>query len=127
MFEYYNKNPQGKNVGDCTVRAISKATGTDWDKTYIDLCLQGLADADMPSSNAVWGHYLSAIGYRRHLVPDSCPDCYTVSRFADDHSVGTFILALSGHVVCVQDGIIYDSWDSGNEIVLYYWCKERND
>ena len=31
MFKHYNENPQGKNVGDCTVRAISKATGMDWD------------------------------------------------------------------------------------------------
>lgn len=25
---------------------------------------------------------------------------------------------------CVQDGVIYDSWNSENEIVLYYWQKE---
>lgn len=125
MFKHYNKNPQGKNVGDCTVRAISKATGMDWDCTYMALCMQGLTDADMPSSNAVWGHYLSEEGYRRHLVQDTCPDCYTVCQFSADHPAGTFILALSGHVVCVENGDWYDSWDSGNEVILYYWAKER--
>lgn len=124
MYSYFNENPHGKNVGDCTVRAISKATDKGWGETYLAMAVQGYLEGDMPSANAVWGAYLLRIGYRRYIVPDTCPDCYTVGRFADEHSEGTFILALSGHVVCVQDGVIYDSWNSENEIVLYYWQKE---
>lgn len=125
MYSYFNINPEGRNVGDCTVRAIAKATGQDWGRTYIALCLQGLIDCDMPSANAVWGNYLRGIGFRRSLVPDTCPDCYTVGRFVHDHSSGTYILALSGHVVCVENGVIFDSWDCSNELILYYWTKER--
>ena len=111
-------------MGDCTVRAISKATGKEWGETYLAMAIEGYLEGDMPSANAVWGAYLRRIGYRRYMVPDTCPDCYTVGRFADEHPEWTFILALSGHVVCVQDGVIYDSWNSENEIVLYYWQKE---
>lgn len=103
MYKYFNPNPCGKNVSDCTVRAICKATGKDW------------------------GAYLRSLGYRRYIIPDTCPDCYTVGRFADDHPHGTYILALSGHVVCVQDGIIYDSWNSENETPLYFWDKETEE
>ena len=81
MFEYFNQNPCGKNVGDCTVRAISKATGKDWGETYLRLCIQGYLDGDMPSANACWGRYLHSIGYKRYIVPDTCPDCYTVGQF----------------------------------------------
>lgn len=121
MYEYWNINPAGKNVGDCVVRAVSKATGSDWESTYIALCIQGLIDSDMPSSNAVCGNYLQGLGFRRHIVPDTCPDCYTVAQFAEEHPTGVYILALSGHVVCVENGTIYDSWDCENEVVLYYW------
>ena len=124
MWVQCNMNEWGRNVGDCTVRAISKATGQTWRETYLELALKGLEVGDMPSSNAVWGAYLRSIGFSRHIVPDTCPDCYTVSDFAHDHPNGTYILALSGHVVCVIGGDYYDSWDSGNEIVVYYWCKE---
>ena len=31
---------------------------------------------------------------------------------------------IDGHVVTVQDGKYYDTWDSGNEIPVYYWEKE---
>lgn len=127
MYSYYNENPKGRNVGDCTVRAISKATGRDWADTYLALCVQGFIDCDMPSSNAVWGNYLRQLGYRRNIVPDTCPDCYTVKDFVEERPNGTYILALSGHVVCVKDGTIWDSWNCENEPVLYYWYKERND
>ena len=46
-----------------------------------------------------------------------------MAEFADLHPSGTYILALSGHVVCVVDNVLYDTWDSSNEIVLYYWQK----
>lgn len=124
MYSHYNKNPLGKNVGDCTVRAISKAIGKGWEDTYLALCVQGLIDCDMPSANAVWGNYLRKNGFRRHIVPDTRPEGYSVADFAREHPRGIFILALSGHVVCVQDGVIYDSWNSGNETVLYYWTRE---
>ena len=34
MFKYYNANPLGRHVNDCTVRAISLATQQSWDDTY---------------------------------------------------------------------------------------------
>lgn len=123
--EYYNPNPTGKNVGDCTVRAIAKATGKDWGEVYLSLCIEGYLSGDMPSANAVWGAYLRRLGYTRYLIPDTYPDCYTVQQFANDHPRGTYILALSNHVVCVDDGEIWDSWDSGQETVVYCWCKKE--
>ena len=124
MYVPFNPNPKRNHVGDCTVRAISKATGESWDKTYSALSAQGYAMADMPSANHVWGAYLRKKGFVQHVLPDTCPDCYTVADFARDHPRGMYILALSGHVVAVNDGDYFDSWDSGDEIPLYYWEKK---
>lgn len=122
-FVRHNQNPDGRNVGDCTIRALSLALGQSWEQTYIELALQGFLMGDMPSANSVWGAYLRGKGFTRHVIPDACPDCYTVEEFAEEHPIGTYILALSGHVVCVQDGNYIDTWDSGREIPLYYWMK----
>ena len=124
MWARHNENPDGRNVGDCTVRAISTALGQEWETTYIALALQGYLMGDMPSANHVWGAYLREKGFRRAVIPDECLDCYTVADFAAEHPSGTYILALSGHVVCVMDGDYYDTWDSGGEVPLYYWRKE---
>ena len=37
MFIYYNNNPFGRHVNDCSVRAIALATERSWDETYREL------------------------------------------------------------------------------------------
>lgn len=117
----YNPNPMGLSVGDCTIRAISKVTNKSWKTTYLNLVLQGYKMYDMPSANRVWGEYLREIGYVRRIIPDTCPNCYTVRDFCMEHPIGRYILGTGEHVVAVVDGYYYDSWDSGNEIPIYYF------
>lgn len=119
-----NLNPFGKHVGDCVVRALSLALDQDWDTTYLELMSQGFSMKDMPSSNAVWGQYLKNKGYKRYVIPDECPDCYTIDEFCMDNPQGVYILGTGTHVVTVKDGSYYDTWDSGREIPLYYFEKE---
>ena len=119
----YNPNPKRNRVGDCTVRAICKATGQDWDTVYTHLCFYGYICKDMSLANDVWGKYLRKQGYKRYLVDDKDQEYYTVEDFCQDNPQGTYILAIDGHVVCVADGNYYDSWDSGKEIPLYYWTR----
>ena len=47
--------------------------------------------------------------------------------FCNDHPKGAYILALSSHVVAVVDGCYYDTWDSGQEIPIYYWTKKEDE
>lgn len=124
MYRYYNPNPAGKHVIDCTVRAISLITNQSWEEAYFDLASWGAKLYDMPSSNAVWGAFLRSIGFRRYALQNTCPDCYTVKDFCRDHPVGEYVVATSGHVIAVVDGDYYDTSDSGYEIPIYYWRKE---
>lgn len=110
-------------MGDCTVRAISKALDQDWETTYTGLSIYGYMRCDMPTANHVWGAYLRSKGLKRYLVDDHNKSIYTVSDFCEDHPAGTYILAIDGHVVCVVDGDYYDTWDCGEEIPIYYWTK----
>ena len=123
MFINHNNNPDGNYVGDCSIRAISEATDLSWDRVYWGLAIKGFLMKDMPSSNNVWGSYLNEHGFRREIIPDSCPFCYTVKDFTKDHRTGRYILATGTHVIAVVDGNYIDTWDSGNEIPIYYWRK----
>ena len=106
MWIKFNENPQGKQVGDCVIRAVSKALNQSWEETYIDLALQGLLMGDMPSANAVWGAYLKSKGFERSVIPNTCPDCYTVRDFCNDNQDGVYILGIGTHTVTVIDGVI---------------------
>lgn len=123
-YVFFNPNPSGKRIGDCVVRAIAKLTEQSWDDTYIDIALKGYELADMPSSNAVWAAVLRQRGFRRFIMSDECPDCYTVRDFCADFPRGAFLLATGSHVVTVIDGDYYDAWDSGAEVPVAFWTKE---
>lgn len=126
-WQYYNPNPAGRSVGDCAVRAIAKALGTDWDKAYAKIVANGFLMKDMPSSNGVWGAVLLQEGFNREAIPNSCPDCYIANDFCNDHPHGIYVLGFGNHVATVVDGELYDSWDSSNEIPQYYWFKQEEN
>ena len=119
-----NENPLGKQVGDCTVRAIAKALNKSWDEVFISLSLEGFILKDMASANAVWGAYLRRCGFVRKVVDD---DCLTVADFCEKNSEGVYVLALENHAVTVISGNLYDTWNSLDEQVLYFWEKESED
>ena len=124
MFIQHNENPMSNRVGDCVIRALSTALGQSWEKTYAELCVQGLMFCDLPSSNAVWGAYLANKGYSRRAIPNVC-QCYTVEDFCKEHPQGTYILGTGSHALTVVDGNHIDSWNSKDETPIYYFMKEE--
>lgn len=121
--EFLN-NPAGRRVGDCAVRAVSVALGVDWERAYAMLCAKGFAMSDLPNADSVWGAVLKAHGFKKAVVPDTCPDCFTAADFAKSHPKGIFTLGFGGHVATIRDGHLYDSWNSEKEIPQFYWAKE---
>ena len=126
MWIRQNPNPLAAHTGDCVVRAISIVLDQSWEKTYLELCAQGLLLADMPNANHVWGAYLKAKGFVRDTIPNECPDCYTVKNFCRDHPDGVYVLTTGSHAVACIRGDYIDSWDCGQEIPIFYWEEVNN-
>ena len=124
VWVYYNPSPSGRNVGDCSVRAVAKALNVDWETAYALIASAGFLMNDVMSSNSVWGSVLRMNGFMRSAIPPTCPDCYTAKDFALDHPRGVYVLGFGNHVATVKDGKLYDTWDSSDEIPQYYWSKE---
>lgn len=125
MYVYFNDNPVGSRVGDCAVRAISKALGISWEEAYAKLIVNGFRMGDMPSSNNVIASVLRMNGFKRKNLPEECPECFTVADFARKYPKGTYILGTGNRVVTVINGNWYDSWDSADENPQYFWYRER--
>lgn len=126
MYEYYNPNPLKKNIGDCTVRALTKALDLPWECVYAGLCAKGFELCDMPDSNNVWGEFLIDKGFKRHIIPETCPMCFTVGDFAQTYNKGIYVLGTGKHAVTIVDGCIYDSFDSSDKLPVYYFKKEAD-
>ena len=131
MFVYLNMNPDKKRTTDCVIRGVSFILDQDWETTFTHIAVECIKEHDMPEYNYVWAGYLIRKGFRRFMIPDTCPVCYTVKDFCRDNPVGTYLLVIvgygsdGGHVVAVRDGNCFDIWDSGNEVPTYYWVKTQ--
>ena len=127
MYEFYNPNPVRPEggAGDCAIRAISKALNVSWEKAYVMLSLNGFLMGEIPNSDLVWGSVLRQHGFVREIVPNTCPDCYTVEEFCDDHPEGIYVIKSQDHVATVVDGRLFDSWDSSMNTPIYVWRKDE--
>lgn len=124
MYQYFMNNPLGrKTVGDCSVRAVSKALGVSWDEAHDMLSYMSKQMGTIMNDNDVISAVLRMNGFYRENLPNFCPDCYTVRDFADDNPVGLYVLCTGNHVVTVKDGTYFDSFDSGDEVPLWFWTK----
>ena len=115
MWEYYNANPLGRNVNDCTVRAISLATGKSWDETYKILSeysrLQGITFSEVEFIND-----FLADRYERFCPPRKTE---TIRDFMNMKLNGRWLITMRGHITCVVDGILYDTFDCSENFI---WC-----
>ena len=84
-WKLFNPNPRNQRVGDCPIRAITKALDSDWETVFAGVTVCACALSDMPSANHVWGAYLRQNGFKRYIVDDHGQDVYTVDDFCQDN------------------------------------------
>lgn len=117
MFIEHNQNPNGGNIDDCVIRAISFATGLDYWKVFDDLCeIADEFDCNINTGTA-FITYLSRLGYE----PREFTNKITVSKLANSCDSGTAIILVNGHVTCIKDGNIYDTWNCGRYKCQLAW------
>lgn len=115
MYRYYNANPLGRKINDCTVRAISLATDQSWDATYNYL-------SDYAQQEAVM---MDDVKYIDKFLDKNFEKIYTNEKgynmTVDDVSKrwykGTYLITMKNHITCCIDGIIYDTFNPSDRLV----------
>lgn len=115
MYRYYNANPLGRKVNDCTVRAIALATGESWDSTYNYL-------SDYAQQEAVM---MDNVMYIDKFLDKNFEKIYTNEKgynmTVDDVSKrwykGTYLITMKNHITCCIDGVIYDTFNPSDRLV----------
>lgn len=122
-YKYCNRNPAGKKVDDCAVRALAHVNGLHWQIVFDELCDIARYLHVMPSTNEAWNAWLEDNGWNMYEIKGR-PDDYNVKDFCAEHPEGRYVLGLKNHVVAVIDGQYFDTWDCGERPVLFYWTTE---
>lgn len=131
ILKRYNANTRDSNVGDCVKRSLSVAFRMDYDEVSRELNrIKRDIGANAFNNLRVVDQFL---GHRNTTAWTTIQagERPTVEVFADEHSIGTFLLlsgdpkesqfrGITNHMICIVDGVIYDSWDSRNEVVVRF-------
>ena len=130
-YKYYqpNKKDLKDKCGDCSIRALTMFFDCTWLEAF-DM-LVSYARETQQMLNALPNIKLlmedKKVPYTSIYEP-RVKNKETVDSFAKSHKKGVYILyvrvGFNTHLVCVKDGIYYDTWDCGSRIVYGYWVKE---
>ena len=126
-FVYYqpNKKDLKDKVGDCQIRALSKALNKTWVETFDiitpicrDLQVMDIFSCDLKKTKEA----MDTLGFAYTGVSNKKGTKRpTVDSFAKEHKAGTYIVTVAHHVVAVVDGKYYDTWDSGRCYLYGYY------
>lgn len=126
-FVYYqpNKKDLTDTVGDCQIRALSKALSITWLEAFdltIPICRELQTYTIFACDYGKTKEAMNRLGFLYTGVSvrkgQKRP---TVDSFAKEHPTGTFIVKVAHHVVAVVDGKYYDTWDSGHKSLYGYY------
>lgn len=124
MYEFYNPHPQGKLVKDCIKRAITKATGKDYNVVALEL--NRYKKVSGASKFNEWDNCIPFIekelsGQKMTFPAQKGQPRMNGEQFCRLFNEGTFLVKMAGHLACVQNGILFDSWDSSKKCVYAAW------
>lgn len=114
MFKFYNANPKGRRVNDCTVRAYSLATNKTWAQAYDELSYFAKQQAIMPDEVKYIDKFLEE---RFNRVCECEGKGISVGDFIRLYPYGVYLITMNGHITCVIDGCIYDTFDPSDRLV----------
>lgn len=109
---------------DCVIRSVAIATGRDYLEVYDEIkafnkgksCRNG-------TPSKVTKNYINSFGFKWVPTMQIGSGCQVHLR-EDELPGGTLLVSLSGHISCVKDGVIYDTFDcsrDGTRCVYGYW------
>lgn len=113
-------------AGDCAIRAVAIASGEDYKKVYNEF--KDLNDGKSCRDGTppkVTKKYMKLHGWKWQATMGIGTGC-RVHLKADELPGGVIIARVTGHIVCVKDGVIYDTHDCSRRetrCVYGYWYK----
>ena len=126
LYKYYQPNEKDlkDEVGDCSIRAFTKAMNKSWLEVFDELVPYARKHQCLVNQKPAYEEYLFDMGWV-YRSTGRISKSYTVDVFAMQRPKGTFIVYVKSgfrtHLVCVKDGIYYDTWDCGDQCVYGFY------
>lgn len=119
---YWSCNLKKERINDCVIRAIAHGTGIDYKVVYEEIFALAMSEGNMPNNKKLWQKYLKSLGWKKNSpMKNGNGRKLRLTNYAEQ---GTYIILTSGHVTCIKDGVLLDSWDCRDWCGNSYFTKE---
>lgn len=118
MYRYYNANPLNKYTPDCVIRSISCATHRSWDDVYDELSDLAQYNGTLFDQRDFVLWYLDTNFKRVPFLPESVGDV------AKEYPNNIILCTMRGHICCIKNGVIYDTFNPSQRLVEEAWIVE---
>lgn len=121
-FKLVNKNPRKRKAGDCAIRAICNAEGKSWFEVLDALVEIARRECFAPTNMNVINEYLKSYATVSVMYEDRYgkKKRYKVNEL-DKLPKGNYIVRVAGHMTCVKNGVLEDTWDCGGKSCYKIW------
>jgi hypothetical protein len=122
-FRFYNAHPNGLKVKDCVVRAVCTAFEKDYMETRRELNrAKTELGFDSYKDHDFLRAWLEKLGYETiKFKAHEGESREKLWQFLDGHKDGTYIVKVRGHISCIKDGELLDTWDCGYLTIYGAW------
>lgn len=115
---YFRMKYKKDQVGDCVVRALTIATGEDYQKVRRELWWTSYKNGDMPNGRETTDEFLEKRGFiKEKKIKGFRLADYPVSPKE------TYVVVLANHLTCLDQGLVRDTWDCRMSYPYNVWRK----
>lgn len=125
-YENYNANPKDRITSDCVVRAMTLATGKDYDTVYKEMVELSLKCRWFINDKHLEDKYLEQCGFVKMKQPRK-PDGkkYKIKEIDEICDCeGPVVIRCAHHLTCVKAWCLYDIWNCGYKTINNYYVKK---
>lgn len=117
-YKFLNVNPLGIMEEDCVCRAISLALNENYYIIQEKLNLVGSLFDCVAICVCCYKFLLDEV-YNLERIEEFSG--MTIDEFAYHNPIGTYIIRIDGHLTCIIDGEINDTWDCRDKEIRLIW------
>lgn len=137
-FKVENLNPEGKNIGDCVLRAISKIEENVLSYEQIkEEILKNSKDDTTYNLPIIYEPFLEKLGYKKisanglvnkksHITRYAITTFNMATLLAKEINTPVLGVSYTHMAACMNDGKLYDSWDSGRRRIHHIFIKDAD-
>lgn len=126
FYQFFNANPTGKEIGDCSIRAVAVALNVSWLEAFdLQTAKARILYGEMSEPEVV-GEVLKEHGFEEKKVSNrkgtKRPTLVTLIK---ENPNCIIVGQIANHFAAVRDGKVRDLWNSSERSLYKYWIKKE--